>query len=199
MTTKNPIQLLNPVGSTAGQAIVSTGPAAAPAWGTPSLAAPGAIGGTTPAAGSFTTLTASQTSKVFAQNTSAQSIPSSSATVVTGWTTVFDQHSDFVASTGTFTAPVTAYYLVSVQLNYNGAMTSGAIIQTQIFANGANVAAGIFLTPNAANATNGAAVTALVKLTAGQTIQVKALQTNAGAFPLNSAATLNSLSIAQIP
>lgn len=32
-TTLNPIQLLNPVGSTSGQAIVSTGASTAPAWG----------------------------------------------------------------------------------------------------------------------------------------------------------------------
>ncbi|WP_369952264.1 hypothetical protein [Ralstonia syzygii] len=31
--TKSPIQLLNPAGSTSGQAIVSTGPSTAPAWG----------------------------------------------------------------------------------------------------------------------------------------------------------------------
>ena len=31
--TLSPVQLLNPAGSTAGQAIVSTGPASAPAWG----------------------------------------------------------------------------------------------------------------------------------------------------------------------
>lgn len=33
--TLNPIQLLNPAGSTSGQAIVSTGPTTAPAWGGP--------------------------------------------------------------------------------------------------------------------------------------------------------------------
>ena len=32
-TTLNPIQLLNPVGSTSGQAIISTGASSAPAWG----------------------------------------------------------------------------------------------------------------------------------------------------------------------
>ena len=31
--TTNPVQLLNPAGSTAGQAVVSTGPSSAPAWG----------------------------------------------------------------------------------------------------------------------------------------------------------------------
>ena len=35
--TLNPIQLLNPAGSTVGQAIVSTGPSTAPAWGGVSL------------------------------------------------------------------------------------------------------------------------------------------------------------------
>ena len=38
--TLAPIQLLNPAGSTAGQAIVSTGPGSAPAWGSPSALAP---------------------------------------------------------------------------------------------------------------------------------------------------------------
>ncbi|MFM0071850.1 hypothetical protein PQQ86_11820 [Paraburkholderia sediminicola] len=32
-TTLNPVQLLNPLGSTSGQAVVSTGPTTAPAWG----------------------------------------------------------------------------------------------------------------------------------------------------------------------
>lgn len=36
--TLSPIQLLNPAGSTAGQAIVSTGPSTAPAWGTAAAA-----------------------------------------------------------------------------------------------------------------------------------------------------------------
>lgn len=38
--TLAPIQLLNPAGSTAGQAIVSTGPSSAPGWGSPSTLAP---------------------------------------------------------------------------------------------------------------------------------------------------------------
>ncbi|MCW3611320.1 hypothetical protein, partial [Burkholderia cenocepacia] len=36
--TLYPVQLLNPAGSTAGQAVVSTGPSSAPAWATVSLA-----------------------------------------------------------------------------------------------------------------------------------------------------------------
>lgn len=38
--TTTPVQLLNPSGSTAGQAIVSTGPLTAPTWGAPSVSAP---------------------------------------------------------------------------------------------------------------------------------------------------------------
>lgn len=59
-----PIQLLNPAGSTSGQAIVSTGPSGAPAWAGvnavtlngATFAAPGNIGFTTPGTGNFTTL-----------------------------------------------------------------------------------------------------------------------------------------------
>ncbi|WP_155634372.1 hypothetical protein [Burkholderia stagnalis] len=35
--TLAPIQMLNPAGSTSGQAILSTGPSTAPAWGNPSV------------------------------------------------------------------------------------------------------------------------------------------------------------------
>lgn len=41
--TTTPVQLLNPSGSTAGQAIISTGPTSAPAWGTVTL---GGVSGT---------------------------------------------------------------------------------------------------------------------------------------------------------
>lgn len=46
-TTLNPIQLLNPAGSTAGQAIVSTGASSVPAWGGVGLNGIAAIGGNT--------------------------------------------------------------------------------------------------------------------------------------------------------
>lgn len=46
-TTLNPIQLLNPAGSTSGQAIVSTGSSSAPAWGGVGLNGIAAIAGNT--------------------------------------------------------------------------------------------------------------------------------------------------------
>lgn len=62
MTTLNPIQLLNPTGSTSGQAIVSTGASSVPGWSN-ALAISGGtingtlIGNTTPAAATFSSAT----------------------------------------------------------------------------------------------------------------------------------------------
>lgn len=63
-TTLSPITLLNPAGSSSGQAIVSTGASSAPAWAGvnavtlngATFAAPGPIGSTTPGSGAFTAL-----------------------------------------------------------------------------------------------------------------------------------------------
>jgi len=154
-------------------------------------------------AGSFTTLKASSLVKILAQNTSGQSIPSTTATVITNWSTTctgcFDANSNFNASTGTFTAPATAYYSVSCQLVFNGAMTSGAILQNQIVANGTAFPIGFTQAPNGANTNNAVATSGIVSLAAGQTVQIKALQSNATAFPLATTATITYLSIAQIP
>lgn len=195
--TTVPIQLINPTGSTSGQAIVSTGASSAPAWGNvaagslaaqaantvvanatassasptavavPScsaatsaltwtsntgftcntsinaatlggatFAAPGAIGGTTPGAGSFTTLSASSNAHFYATNASAQSIPNNTATTVTGWTTVFDTGSNFNASTGVFTAPTAGVYLVTAQIGMALATwPAGATLKVQLFQN----------------------------------------------------------------
>jgi hypothetical protein len=46
-TTYTPVQLLNPAGSTAGQAIVSTGPNSAPTWGGVAVSGLAAIGANT--------------------------------------------------------------------------------------------------------------------------------------------------------
>jgi hypothetical protein len=80
--TTVPVQLINPTGSTAGQAIVSTGASSAPAWGAPSVTVvtgtlPVANGGTgaTTAANARTNLGAAATSgnlSQFASTTSAQ-------------------------------------------------------------------------------------------------------------------------------
>lgn len=60
-TTLSPIQLLNPAGSTSGQAVLSTGPSTAPAWGNVSISTltgvlPVANGGTNASTASGTSL-----------------------------------------------------------------------------------------------------------------------------------------------
>lgn len=79
--TSLPVQLLNPAGSTTGQAVVSTGPTTPPVWGTVSgnattllggtWAAPGAIGSTTPNSGAFTTLSATTPNPTFSYESGA--------------------------------------------------------------------------------------------------------------------------------
>lgn len=149
--------------------------------------------------GSFTTLKASSTAKVFATNTSAQSIPSTTATALTNYTTVFDQNSNFAASTGIFTAPVTGFYWVYATASFNGTMAVNTTLQMQIFANGALTAAQISYVASTTPTNYSVMAGALVSLTAGQTVNVKVLQTNATAVPLVATASLNTLSITQIP
>lgn len=159
------------------------------------------IGGSTPAAGTFTTLKGNSLAKVYATNTSAQSIANNAATTVTGWTTTFDANSNFNASTGTFTAPASAYYQVCSQTAY-GTMTGGGGvgIATEIFGNGVQLASGY--APYPTTSTFGvipAAVCSLVSLTSGQTVVIKAYQNSGGAVALANNANANYLSIVQVP
>lgn len=261
--TKQPISLLSSTGSTAGQAIVSTGPSSAPAWSTvtagtlspvaantvianatgstasptakalPScstsasallyttssgfscntavnaaqlggatFSAPGAIGGTTPAAGAFTTLNASGNDAILVQNTSGQSIPDSTVTVVTGWTSVFNRNgANFNTSTGVFTAPATGYYFINARIGYQSAASVvGGQYVAQIFANGSVVAAGLLTAETTQSVLRSVSVSALVSLTAGQTVTIRAFQNQGGARSLITAnPEHNFLSINRIP
>jgi len=77
-TTLNPIQLLNPTGSTSGQTIVSTGSSTAPAWGSI------AVGGLSPIAGN--TVLANATGSSAAPTAFAMPSCSTSASAL-NWTT----------------------------------------------------------------------------------------------------------------
>jgi hypothetical protein len=138
--------------------------------------------------------------KVATRNSSAQSIPNNTATVVTGWANVIDANGEFNASTGTFTAGAAGNYQVSAQLSFNGAMAVNSLLQIQLFANGSNFVSGQTVVQNATPTTNVVTLPGyLVALSAGQTIQIKALQSSGGAIPLVAAAASNYLSIVQIP
>jgi hypothetical protein len=296
--TLNPVQLINPAGSTAGQAIVSTGATTAPAWGNvtatalaaqaantvvanvtgssasptafampscsatgnalkwtsntgftcatgyallsaPSftsgvgiagglaistggasiaagglsvvgpvsgtgfsnyLAAPPCIGCTTPGAGTFTTLKASN-SKVIANNTNAQSIPNNTSTVVTTWTSVLNQGANFVTSTGVYTAPAAGTYRVSAGLQFASVTwAAGNVISIQVRQNGAT----IYQSTNIVEAAvtqplYSFPISVVLNCAANDTISVSVLQTQGGAVALSGTATNNFLMISQEP
>lgn len=81
--TLSPVQLLNPAGSTSGQAIVSTGPSSAPAWGSVAATALAAQAANTVVA-NITASSASPTAVAIPTcNTSTSALQ---YTPVTGWT-----------------------------------------------------------------------------------------------------------------
>lgn len=162
-------------------------------------ASPPALGNTTPAAVAATTLSANANAKVHASNTSAQSIPNNTATVVTGWTLDFDDTGEWNSATGTFTAAQAKRIAVETQIVYNGVAPTGSGFQTQIFMNGVLKGCGFNISPNATNAAIATRADAIGILAAGQTMQIKALQQSGGALPLNTAPMFCTVSIKQIP
>jgi hypothetical protein len=263
-TTLNPIQLLNPAGSSSGQAIVSTGTSTVPVWGgvgvngiaaiaantvlanaTGSSASPTAFampsctgatnalgytsgtgiicnasinaatlggatfaspsaagyGSTTPEPVFATTLNASGNDALLYTNTSAQSIPNTTATTVTTWTKTFDRvNANLNASTGVFTAPVTGFYQVIGQITFSSA---AGVVNSQfaasIVANGATVAIGSFWQESVSTVPVAVAFGAVVFLTSGQTIVIQATQGSGSARTLTASAGLTYLSINRIP
>lgn len=180
----------------------SRAPLASPTF-TGSPAAPNAAVGTATtqlATCAFVANTLAARSKVASRNSGAQSIPNNTATVVTGWANVIDTGGEFNAATGTFTATAAGNYLVSAQLSFNGAMAVGSLLQLQLFANGSNFVSGQVVVQNATPTTNVVILPSyLVALAAGQTIQIKALQSSGAAVPLVASASSNFLSITASP
>lgn len=263
-TTLAPIQLLNPSGSTAGQAIISNGASSAPTWqavplsglatqaantvlgngtastaaptalavpscsaatnallwtsatgfacnaavnaatlGGATFAAPGAIGGTTPSTGAFTTLSSSSNAKVIAGNAGGQTIAASTATVITSWTATLNTGSAFVASTGIFTAPAAGQYLVTASLGINGpTWASGNVMQVIVNKNGTATEIGttVLQTANTGGLI-AANVSVLVNCAANDTISISGFHNGTGSGTTSTAlgATGNYLSITRIP
>jgi hypothetical protein len=150
----------------------------------------------------FTTLQATSLAKVFATNTGAQSIPSGTNTAVTGWTTGFDVNSNFTASTGTFTAPATGYYVVTAQLAWgvmSGAGASGQLVAT-VYVNGsATNLQGKAPMSNTTQTTNTVQVSGIVSATAGQTIILDAFQNSGSSVALSSGGGSVWMNIYQLP
>jgi hypothetical protein len=147
------------------------------------------------------TLSASANDALMYANTSAQSIPTGTATTITSWTKVSDRvNTNFNVSTGTFTAPAAGSYLVLAQLTWGSAAgVVSAAYQASIVANGSVVATGRFQESTTASLAPVVTVSALVSLTAGQTIILQATQSSGAAYALTAGAGHNFLSIGRVP
>lgn len=142
----------------------------------------------------------SSTARLGATNSSGQSIPNSSTTVVTGWTTTFDQSSSFNSSTGTFTAPYTAYYEVDASVQFSGtSFPVGTAIAIDVVVNGSTAAENLFMTGTAAQTGNTAHISGIFRVLAGQTIKLSVFQGSGSSATLNNSGIRNTLSIGQMP
>jgi hypothetical protein len=261
--TLAPVQLLNPTGSAAGQAIISAGASSAPAWGVVGVAgggtgsAAGGVGldnlygfsgastgyvgrvssgvysltsvipinsggtnattasaaltnlGAAPVASpTFTgtvtapVLKATGSAKVIAVNTAGGSVANNTTVTVTGWTAQLNQGSAFVPSTGVFTAPTAAQYLVNAQFQFaTSTFPSGGIINAQIWRNGAIIYQSAVVFPSAAASQPYYThpINAVVNCAAGDTITVVLAQTSGAALTLTTTAASNYLMITQLP
>lgn len=173
-----------------------------------SLTTTGGINGTsvgmgTPAAGAFTSLSASSNAKVIAGNAGGQTVASASATVVTTWTASVNTGTAFNTSTGVFTAPAAGQYLVSATIGLSGpTWAAGNIVQVVINKNGSTYKIGT-TTLQASGSGNliVATVTSLVDLAASDTVSISAFHNGTGSATTSASlgATGNHLSIVRIP
>jgi hypothetical protein len=145
------------------------------------------------------TLTATKAAKVFATNSSGKSFLSGTAATINSYTTVRDANSNFNASTGTFTAPATADYLVCEQTVLGGTGASNGVWQVSVVANGTTWAT--FNSPvwssTVTDTTSEGCVD--VYVSSGQTITLSALQNSGSTQTLSTTGVLNYVSITQVP
>lgn len=144
--TLTPVQLLNPAGSTAGQAIVSTGPATAPGWGTV------AAGSLPPVAANTVIANATGSSA----SPTAFAMPSCSAT---------GNNLQYTAATG-FTC-ATGYALLASP-TFTGTVTAAALTTTGAFT--PSTTAGIVGTTTGNNVNAGSIGEYVTNITAGTSL-----------------------------
>lgn len=165
------------------------------------FAAPPAIGNTTPAAGTFTTLRGTSLAKVIADSPTSQTVPNNTTTTVTNWVERLDVGAAFNPTTGVFTAPRTGQYMVCAAISL-GATSFAAANQEytavllrnsiQIRAARGVVSAAASIVPQTPF------MSVLVDLTAGDTLTLQAYQ-NGGGSTTTTANSNTVLTITELP
>jgi hypothetical protein len=151
------------------------------------------------ASGVFTSLAAVGNDALLYTSSNALSVPNATVVTVTNWTKTFDRlNTNFNATTGVFTAPVTGYYLVSAQVVYSAAanvVSSQFIVAAQVA--GVSVAGAGGNNYALATGTSQIAVnfSSVVFATQGQAITIVTTQNTSSTRTLSSA----NLSITRIP
>lgn len=165
-------------------------------------AAPPAIGSTTPAAGTFTTLRGNSLAKVICRGKTAQAVASGAVVDLTNWAEILDNGNNFNNVTGVFTAPRAGQYLVTAQLAM-GSVAFGAVNQSCaviIAQNGANIAQNDFKAQTTTSIFfTVPAVTALLNLAANDTVVIRAFQNSGSSMTTDAATSTTLLSITELP
>lgn len=157
------------------------------------------IGCTTRANGQFTTLSATSLVRLAYGNSSAQSIPSGTATTVTNWTLDYDINSNFNASTGVFTAPRSTRYAISACLQFGSqSFTVGQSVAVVINKNG-SLLKQLLVNPPATSFISTGCLTYVASLAANDTITILGYQTSGSSAALNNSANNNVVSIYELP
>lgn len=165
------------------------------------LASPTDIGGTTPAAGTFTTLKSSN-AYVQADTISALAISSGTTVDVPNWTERTDTGSNFNPTTGVFTAPRAGRYLVTCGLfgSFESYTNAGSTLQIFINKNGTNQTLVNWLAPNAGvNYNSSLYISHVINCAASDTLKIQVRNNDAATHNLASGTTNNFLTITELP
>ncbi|QWE95664.1 hypothetical protein [Cupriavidus sp. EM10] len=165
-----------------------------------SFASPPAIGATTPAAGTFTTLSSTGNAKVIATTVGPQSLPSGANTTITGWVETLDATNSFNNTTGVFTVPAAGTYMVTTQVRMIGVTWAvGNLYQIVLSRNGSLAQASIKNLITAGTYTIDDHITFLVNCAVNDTLTLGISHNGTGAGAIDTNANVNTIGIVRIP
>lgn len=147
-------------------------------------------------------IAASESVAMRAYNTSGFSVPNNSVTTITGWTTSYDTHGAFNASTGIYTVPVSGKYRVSGTLLFaSSALVVGqpfSLIAGQSGSVSSNWVCGQSWAMGNVTTAAAAGGSDTIQCLAGDTIAIRAYQSQGAARSLSTSATENHFEITRV-